>query len=364
MTNVLDPKYLKFRGESLIEMYNWKRERIYKFLHESCTTEPLKLLYKQFLSLCPLDKPVPDGWKVEHNYQPVNKKGNPDSKAYGPDQHIFRMPTRDPRPIFSKFDVNPNDDWTHTNTMSIPGSETTLASPRYWNHYDLLGLILSVLQPELDGADKDRFFLPLTAVYGRWCAQIGGNRATTEEKDKGKRGVGAVPAVFQCTWIKGKEDKVYFALGSSLAGFDWNNEEQVGKWKIRLRHTRFDLLKGWNYIDKAGEKWDYWWSPTLEENAIAGTHFGNCGETYPFLHVFDSWTKNSRGKAHGLALSSKFLGDNVLKLNYSPKAMHQPADDDETSCKFIIPPCKNCRYLLQKADAVDAQFIYPPIQST
>lgn len=28
MTNVLDPKYLKFRGESLIEMYNWKRERV------------------------------------------------------------------------------------------------------------------------------------------------------------------------------------------------------------------------------------------------------------------------------------------------------------------------------------------------
>jgi hypothetical protein len=168
--------------------------------------------------------------------------------------------------------------------VDIPGLQTPLASPFYWSHYDLLGLILSLLQTELEGADKDRFFLPLTAAYGRWCAEIGGNRGTTEPP-LGTIGVGAVPAVFQYTWVKDKEDKIYFASGSSLAEFDWNAEGQVGKWKIRLRHTRFDLLTGWNDIDKVEEKWDFQWSPLLEEKPKAGTHFGNCGETYPFLHM-------------------------------------------------------------------------------
>lgn len=231
----------------------------------------------------PLDKPVPAGWQVEHNYQPVNGRGKSDT-AHRPYQYIYRIPTRDPRPIFSKFDVNLNGTWQHTNPVDIPGLQTPLASPFYWSHYDLLGLILSLLQTELEGADKDRFFLPLTAAYGRWCAEIGGNRGTTEPP-LGTIGVGAVPAVFQYTWVKDKEDKIYFASGSSLAEFDWNAEGQVGKWKIRLRHTRFDLLTGWNDIDKVEEKWDFQWSPLLEEKPKAGTHFGNCGETYPFLHM-------------------------------------------------------------------------------
>lgn len=273
--------------------------QIFEFLHEVCTTETLVCLYKQFLSLwsvnplsqetiasannlwpcSPLDKRVPEGWEVEHNYQPVNKKGNPDA-AYRPDQHIYRMPTSD-KPPKSRFNVNLDGNWMHRNPVSIPGLKTPLARPSYWNHYDILGLILSLLQSELDGADKDRFFLPLTAVYGRWCAEIGGKREAT----KPPIGCGAAPAVFQCTWVKDENDRISFALGSSLAGYDWNNECQVGDWKTRLRETRFDLLNGWNDIDKVEEKWAFQWSPLLEEKPEVGTHFGNCGETYPFLHI-------------------------------------------------------------------------------
>lgn len=31
--------------------------------------------------------------------------------------------------------------------------------------------------------------------------------------------------------------------------------------------------------------WDFENSPTLDKNKWTGTHFGNCGETYPFLHI-------------------------------------------------------------------------------
>ncbi|EMT68756.1 hypothetical protein FOC4_g10004841, partial [Fusarium odoratissimum] len=105
---------------------------------------------------------------------------------------------------------------------------------------------------------KDNFFLPLTAVYGRWCGKIGGDRKTPKPTKPPKalgitvmadqqKGVGAVPAVFQCTWVANKGG-VYFALESYIAGYDWANKTQVGEWKDRLQKTRFDLLHGWNDI--------------------------------------------------------------------------------------------------------------------
>ncbi|KAM5519636.1 hypothetical protein FOXYSP1_18060, partial [Fusarium oxysporum f. sp. phaseoli] len=104
----------------------------------------------------------------------------------------------------------------------------------YWNQYDVLGFILSLLKNYLGGATKDNFFLPLTAVYGRWCAKIGGDRKTPRPlnppKDPGitamadeQKGVGAVPTILQCTWVADKGG-VYFALGSSIAGYDWGNK--------------------------------------------------------------------------------------------------------------------------------------------
>lgn len=55
MASVLDPTYLKFCEENLIDMYNWQRDKISDFLSNACTTEPnettkqtLFSVYKQF----------------------------------------------------------------------------------------------------------------------------------------------------------------------------------------------------------------------------------------------------------------------------------------------------------------------------
>jgi hypothetical protein len=214
---------------------------------------------------------------VENKFKPLNTKNKPD-KAYDPEQHIYRKLTNMPLDTSSKFDVKINDDWKHItpDPMRMP-EPTSLVGVSYWNHYDLLGFILSLLPLDLEGATKDNFFLPLTAVYGRWCAKIGGDRETPKPPKPPKapsitamaaeqKGVGAVPTVFQCTWVAGKEGGVYFALESSIAGYDWNNETQIGKWKVTLRRARSDLLRDWNDIhtlERDGEKWDFEHSPTL-----------------------------------------------------------------------------------------------------
>ena len=96
-----------------------------------------------------------------------------------PDQHIYRranpswVPDRPDRPrrgnrpplppqplaTISKFRVRR---YLHNNG-------------EYWSPYDLLGLFLSFMGPAPDGATKRNFYLPLTAVYGRWCHQIAGS---------------------------------------------------------------------------------------------------------------------------------------------------------------------------------------------
>jgi len=134
-----------------------------------------------------------------------------------------------------KFNVNFISTWKHTTPN--PAKITSLTSKdgvSYWNQYDVLGFILSLLKNYLGGTTKDNFFLPLTAVYGRWCAKIGGDRKTPRPlnppKDPGitamadeQKGVGAVPTILQCTWVADKGG-VYFALGSSIAGYDWGNK--------------------------------------------------------------------------------------------------------------------------------------------
>ena len=105
----------------------------------------------------------------------------------------------------------------------------------YWSPYDLLGLFLSFMGPAPDGATKRNFYLPITAVYGRWCRQIAG-------RDPGG-GVGDLPYMFQCTWCIRSGQPTRFFLGSSLAGYDWT-PDLTGTWKTVLRRARFALVDG------------------------------------------------------------------------------------------------------------------------
>jgi len=83
--------------------------------------------------------------------------------------------------------------------------------------------------PAPDGATKRNFYLPMTAVYGRWCRQIAGSLPSN--------GVCDIPYMFQCTWCIPSGDSgqpTRFFLGSSLAGYDWT-PDLTGMWERVLR---------------------------------------------------------------------------------------------------------------------------------
>jgi hypothetical protein len=142
----------------------------------------------------------------------------------------------------------------------------------YWSAYDLLGLFLSFIGPAPNGATKRNFYLPITAVYGRWCRQIAGN-------DLGE-GVGDLPYMFQCTWCIRSGQPTRFSLGSSLAGYCWESD-LTGTWETVLRRARFDLVDG---VPLRQDNYDFDNSPIIQWYGY-GTRFGNCAETYPFLDL-------------------------------------------------------------------------------
>jgi hypothetical protein len=151
------------------------------------------------------------------------------------------------------------------------------------------------------------FFVPLTAVYARWCFVIGG-KGTIKLGDPKKNvavgsGFGPSPMIHQCTWreSKGAAGGYEFFIGASLAGDNSTDAAVLGSWGRRLRIGRFDLLNNFNNIStqtwdskevdpnnpdrKKQVTWGYDNSPGITEGGTMQNHFGNCGETYPFLQM-------------------------------------------------------------------------------
>ncbi|PHH92178.1 hypothetical protein CDD83_8564 [Cordyceps sp. RAO-2017] len=202
---------------------------------------------------------------------------NPDLE---PAQHIHRTATPGwtHRTRASKFAVDVS--WRH------PARPKDKSPQSYWSAADLLGLFLSAMGPAPEGATLKNFYLPLLALYGRWCHRIAGNRGVDGEW---QGGAGDQPFVFQGTW---NLDSRTFGLGASLAGYIFEPRDDVGDWDEVLMGARFDLVGNFHNIKDerptfAGVsfKWAAKKSISLVKDPINGTRFGNCGETYPFLSL-------------------------------------------------------------------------------
>lgn len=117
---------------------------------------------------------------------------------------------------------------------------------------------------------------------------------------KPQPGHGLPPTILQCTWILRAADSEFdFSLGASMGGQHWGpidkkaEKNELGDWKTRLQKSRFDLLTNWNGIegqtwigskDQKEHKFGFDISPGIE-SGLSTTKFGNCGETYPFIHM-------------------------------------------------------------------------------
>lgn len=153
---------------------------------------------------------------------------------------------------------------------------------KYWSCADLLGLFLSSLGLAPNGATKRNFFLPLTAVYGRWCEKL----CPTQP-----------PVVFQCTWCERNDQATRFFLGASRSGYQ-APPATTGTWRHVLNKARFYVLDAAELLNLAG--WSLAWSPRIRDSGRRSSRFGYCGETYPFrillrfvFHLLFSHLKNA-----------------------------------------------------------------------
>ncbi|KAF5667490.1 hypothetical protein FDENT_12082 [Fusarium denticulatum] len=326
------------------------------------------LLIETPLKRSPLDKNDIDQVKQHvkaENYEPRKGdrlKGEID-KGFQPAQHIYRRQTGEKKTgantrTWAKIEVNLAADWRH-NYPYRPG----VVELPYWSHYDLLGLFLSLMGPAQPNSDRYNFFLPLTAVYTRWAFTIGGSRNYGDIRERSlqamaftpKPGHGPPPTIFQCTWLEGSDSQVDFSLGASMGGHNYGNRQVLGDWGTRLQKTRFALLNDWNRIkdsewtNKKGKlvKFGFEMSPSID--AGRRSKFGNCGETYPFVHMLGTYRETAaRKEAKGLALASAFLNIPALRKAYSLSEISVKEGD---RYKYFWAPCPNCKHLIAVAAA-------------
>ncbi|KAI1426133.1 hypothetical protein F5Y12DRAFT_744092 [Xylaria sp. FL1777] len=220
----------------------------------------------------------------------------------------------------------------------------------WWNPYDLLGLFLSILGPAPAAATKNNYFLPLCAVYARWCSCIAGHPAEKWKWSTQGDGAGDWPYMFNVTWRpEGKpvDRVIYFFLGGSTAGDDWE-EKVVGQWRTRVQRQRFNVLYAHLQMQLfAQDTFDKASSPKQLRSGAKTQCYGNCAETYPFIFSVRS-KKEDNKNLFGLALMREFMS--VESLNtYDPSVGGQVWGN-------LSGPCDNCATLITGAGADTRKF--------
>ncbi|KAI1171803.1 hypothetical protein F4777DRAFT_31352 [Nemania sp. FL0916] len=263
-------------------------------------------------------------------------------KELKPDSHFARQidpkwKSRKETPRESKFKVFPLP-------STFQGGLTTAIAVGWFNPYDLLGLFLSVLGPAAVGATKKTFFLPLCAVYARWCSRIAGHADDEWEWDPPGAGEGIWPRMFNITWRPEgtPETGIHFFLGSSTAGDKWDMEE-TGQWKRRVQRQRFDVLHSALQLKPFNaDSFDKRKSPVQDRFKGGGWAYGNCAETYPFIFSVRG-TVDANKNLQGLALQKEFMQDPNLKI-YDPSILGAP-------WRNLRGPCENCSAIITNAGA-------------
>ncbi|KAL7953825.1 hypothetical protein V8C34DRAFT_295957 [Trichoderma compactum] len=221
----------------------------------------------------------------------------------------------------------------------------------YWCVYDLIGLFLGLLGSAPPAADRNNYFLPLTAVYARWCSRLAGKLKNKKSQEPEAAGIGPIPTMFQCTWRERKDGKgKWFFLGASVAGDQFANNASGSDWQLKVQMERFNMLLHNQQTTMVSDGEFNSTEPELEAGG-SGNLWGNCAETYPFVQCMAKFDDaiNSNQIVQGLALSKTFIDQKDPVLNYSGYA-----DDIFWTC--VRPPCGNCAELLKRVKANDQYF--------
>ncbi|KAI9932536.1 hypothetical protein MW887_008778 [Aspergillus wentii] len=250
-------KILPWRGLNLEDAYKWNREQIYDYINrvadnptnyaERDNQEDTTRLQSRQQTLDQVRKHI---FNLSRGPFPPpfnTPQDGPDYAAPGTPQHIRRQenPAYVPPPVPPQNAPNaPNADPPvavsryFVNSHKLPRfpdirSDVFQFSLFYWNPADLLGLFFALLGPAPASANAVRFFLPLTAMYGRWCLKI--MRMGENPKCIKK------PFMLNCTWTqpRGDHQPIELFLGASLGGYTGGDGTA---WHMEIMLRRYDLL--------------------------------------------------------------------------------------------------------------------------
>ncbi|KAK3369578.1 hypothetical protein B0T24DRAFT_708287, partial [Lasiosphaeria ovina] len=195
-------------------------------------------------------------------------------KGYDPGHHIYRHGDLDPK----------------GKGMIYKLKSFQFADIDLWSPYDLLGYLLMALGMDPPNATKRNFYLPLTAMYAKWCSKLAGHHPNDKNVPNDQIRPGNWPTVYQCTWLPRTEEAqlwhgtIRFALGASFQGADFRKPMEGpgvnNGWRARIIEGRKNQLQTKGFLPK-NVKGDVL---PPEKNKKAA--WGNCGEVYPFLTMF------------------------------------------------------------------------------
>ncbi|KAI0156930.1 hypothetical protein GGR57DRAFT_74784 [Xylariaceae sp. FL1272] len=327
---------LTLDGLNLTEAYRWDKTQIYKFLDDKSARRRDLVSWIKALS---------DG-----NFYDRPR----------PSQHICRAATGSYATNDFSFEV-PRNLWQ---TPTPPGPTLSL-----FILFDFLGYFLATLVPSAPvGANKANFFLPLTAVYGRWCEKLAS--------------VGDLPYMFNCTWYN-KPDQyglkhrapavsknvwnkppttasnkdyvidivedaaTHFMLGAATAGYiiPGARSDKTHPWLKEIWEKRKQYLN--TIIGSMALDDEYGLYQKLGLKRPGNATWGNCAETIPFVLMFHRakarTDKDAAGRIFGCTLDRAFL--NTVST-YTTKNIRG----------YQMGPCTNCQELLLDNGVSDQGF--------
>ncbi|KIJ59877.1 hypothetical protein HYDPIDRAFT_117970 [Hydnomerulius pinastri MD-312] len=196
----------------------------------------------------------------------------------------------------------------------------------YFIIFDLLGVFLSLMGPAPSNATAKNYYLPLVVIYSKWCTLI------SPETNQS-------PTITQITWTKEK-DQFYPFLGASSRGYAYGTEGPPAAWTALVQTTRHGYIKGSGVLPAKYQ--NFGTSPGIEQDAVNGTNFGNCAETYPFLYI----------------LADKTLPiNNAFGIAFKTAKVTAPAYNGATFWHKRkggrLPPCINCKDLIKYFGGTD-----------
>ncbi|KAF5593442.1 hypothetical protein FPANT_5138 [Fusarium pseudoanthophilum] len=349
-TVLLEPSWAKHGDKWFRTAYKWTRDEIFKWMAEMAASgsdqEAKDLLARIRSRLIDLSLPAGSLFK--------DRKRRPDS-------HISRNVNLDWKiedATSSKFNVNPMFFRQITKTFNGP-------APDWWCPYDLLGLFLGLLGPAPAAADKYNFYLPLTGVYGRWCARIAGKPERGWGKWTGVKGEGTLPYVFQCTWTlevddSTKQHRAKYFLGASTAGDRWENKiinpsnkspTYTGAWRDRVGEERFKMLYRCQRPVMVRES-DYRDRNAPSQTDANGSMFVIA--LLKFLSIANHPTPGYRDTTQNL----KYMSGLALQKNFmrgGEWAEYEAAPNTPIWAN-LMAPCPNCTMLIAMAGATRSKF--------